>query len=67
MPDYRGYTVAEILKQFKQAGIKKVPLPPGSPSWAAIMNLPWEEIVRRAKKGTVGFRVFKKLLLQPEV
>ncbi len=65
MPDYRGYTVAEILRKFKRGSIKQVPLPAGSPSWDDIMDLKWEEVLRRARSRMKGFRIFKKLLLQP--
>jgi hypothetical protein len=63
MPNYAGKTVAEILKRYKQGYIKQVPLPKGSPSWDDIMNLTWEEVVRRARKREPSFTTFKKLLI----
>lgn len=62
MPDFTGQTVAEILRR-KRATIKQVPLPRGSPSWDDILDLTWQEVVRRAKRRARGFGTFKKLLL----
>jgi hypothetical protein len=58
-----GKTVAEILKG-KRASIKNAALGDGSPSWDDIMDLPWEEIEARAKRGEPGFKTFHKLLKQ---
>jgi hypothetical protein len=61
MPEYAGKTLAEILKT-KKARIKNAPLEHGSPSWDDIMDLTWEELVRRKKRGDPGFKTFHKLL-----
>lgn len=61
MADYSGKTVAEIL-QTKRAGILKVRLKPGSPSWNDIMHLTWEEIEERHRRREPGFKTFHKLL-----
>ena len=62
---YAGKTVAEILKA-KRASIKDAALGEGSPSWDEILNLPWEEVVERAKKREPGFGTIKKLLSKGE-
>jgi hypothetical protein len=59
-----GKTVAEILKD-KKGDIKTAPLSPGSPSWDQLMDTPWEEIVRRAKRRVPGYKTIKKLLTDP--
>lgn len=56
-----GKSVAEILSK-KQAKIKQADLDEGSPSWDDILDLTWEDIVRRADDNEPGFRTFKKLL-----
>jgi hypothetical protein len=59
--DYAGMTVAEILL-LKRAAIKNAPLEEGSPGWDDIMDLTWEEIVKRQKRREPGFKTFHKLL-----
>jgi hypothetical protein len=61
MADYRGKTVAEILRT-KRGGIKNAPLEPGSPSWDDIMHLTWEEVEERQRRREPGFKTFHKLL-----
>ena len=61
MADHAGKTVAEILKS-KKASVRDARLDPGSPSWDDILDLPWEEIVARAKKRRIGYKTIKKLL-----
>jgi len=61
MPDYSGQTVREILKG-KRGTIKDAALPRGSPSWDDILDLPWEEVLKRATKRAKGFQQIKKLL-----
>ncbi len=56
-----GKPVAEILVG-KRGAIRQAPLEPGSPSWAEIGGMMWEEVVRRAERDDPGFRIFKKLL-----
>ena len=63
MPEYAGKTVREILKA-KRAGIRKAPLDKGSPDWDDILNLTWEEIVKRQKRRDAGFQTIHKLLKQ---
>jgi hypothetical protein len=46
--DDTGKTVREILIG-KKGSIKDARLVPGSPSWDELMDVPWEEIVQRAK------------------
>jgi hypothetical protein len=61
MADNTGKTVREILKK-KQGTIKQAALDPGSPSWDDIMDVPWEEIVRKAARRVTGYPTIKKLL-----
>jgi hypothetical protein len=61
MSDHSGKTVREILRG-KTGGIRQAPLEPGSPGWDDIMDLTWEDIVRRAKRREKGFQTIKKLL-----
>lgn len=61
MGENAGKTVAKILLG-KRAGIKNAPLEKGSPSWDDIMQLTWEEVEERARRGEPGFRTFQKLL-----
>jgi hypothetical protein len=65
MASNAGKTVAEILRR-KKASVKNAPLPPGSPSWDDILNLPWEEIVKRARRRDPGYQTIRKLLSDPE-
>ncbi len=65
MGDNTGKTVREILRG-KQGRIKQAPLGPGSPSWNDIMDLTWEELVRRARSRVPGYGTFKKLLSSGE-
>jgi hypothetical protein len=60
-----GKTVAEIRKG-KKASIQNAPLPKAAPSWDDILNLPWEEIVTRAKPRVPGFQTLRKLHSDPE-
>jgi hypothetical protein len=60
-----GQTVREILGR-KKASIRQAPLDPGSPSWDHILDLTWEELVRRAKARVPGYKTLKKLLSQGE-
>jgi hypothetical protein len=65
MADNAGKTVEQILKG-KQAGVKKAPLPRGSPSWDDVLNLTWEEISKRARRRVPGYKTIRKLLSDPE-
>ncbi len=56
-----GKTVREILEG-KQGAILRASLPPGSPEWDEIMDLPWEEIVLRARRRLIGYATIRKLL-----
>jgi hypothetical protein len=56
-----GRPVAEILRD-KRGSIKNAQLEDGSPSWADILHLTWEEVEERAKRCEPGFQTFKKLL-----
>jgi len=61
MADNTGKTVGEILRG-KKGTIKDAGLPTGSPSWDDILDVDWDEIVRRAKGRLPGYRTIKKLL-----
>ena len=61
MHRFSGQTVAEILR-YKKASVREAPLEEGSPSWDDIMELAWEEIQAKAKRGEPGYRTIKKLL-----
>jgi hypothetical protein len=61
MADNTGKTVREILTG-KKASIRQAPLDAGSPSWDDILDLTWEELVRRAKANWPGYKTLKKLL-----
>jgi hypothetical protein len=65
MAEYTGKTVREILR-VKKGSIKDTRLTPGSPSWDELMDVPWEEIVRRAKARVRGYTTIKKLLNNKE-
>jgi RHS repeat-associated protein len=54
-------TVADVLEG-KKGSITRAPLPKGSPSWDEIRNLPFSEIVRRARANETGFKTILKLL-----
>jgi len=54
-------TVKDVLKE-KKGSIKNAPLPEGSPSWDEILNMPLDEVAKRAQRNEVGFKQFKKLL-----
>ncbi len=56
-----GITVREILRT-KRSGIRRAPLPEGSPSWDDIQDWTWQEIEDAAQSGRVGFRTIRKLL-----
>jgi hypothetical protein len=58
---FAAKTVAEILKG-KRAAIKKAPLEEGSPSWADILHLTWEDIEAKHRDREQGFKTFHKLL-----
>jgi hypothetical protein len=65
MGEYGGKTVKEILKS-KKASVKYAKLPKGSPSWNDILQLKWEEIVKRASRREVGYKTIRKLLSDSE-
>ncbi len=56
-----GKAVKKILKNTK-GSIRNAPLPEGSPAWDDILNLPFDEIIKRAKRNEPGYRTIKKLL-----
>lgn len=56
-----GKTVVEILAG-KKASVRSAPLEAGSPSWAEIEQMTWEEVVEQADADVPGFRTMKKLL-----
>lgn len=53
--------VSEVL-QGKLGSITKAPLPPGSPSWADIADMPLSEIRAAAQSNEPGFKTILKLL-----
>jgi hypothetical protein len=53
--------VRNILRG-KQGSIKNAPLEAGAPSWDDILDLPFAEIDRRARRGETGYRAIRKLL-----
>ena len=55
----------EILKD-KKGTIKDAPLEEGSPGWDEILELTWEEMVKKAKERQPGFTTIKKLLSKSE-
>ena len=61
MSQNRGRTVRDILTE-KLGSIRRAPLDKGSPSWNAILDMMWEEVIVRADADEPGFRTFKKLL-----
>ena len=65
MSDNDGKTVADILTG-KKGSIKQAPLQRDSPSWDEILELTWEEITKRARRGKRGYRTIRKLLSDPE-
>ena len=46
----------------KKGSIKQATLPPGSPGWADLLDLPMSEIERRADANEPGYRTVRKLL-----
>jgi len=54
-------SVGEVLKR-KLGKIRNAPLPPGSPTWEAIIPLTMGEVQRRKKRGDIGFGTIWKLL-----
>ncbi len=54
-------TVSQILRR-KKASIKNAELEEGAPSWEEILDLPFTEIERRARRGLPGYRTIRKLL-----
>lgn len=56
-----GKAVAEILAG-KKGSIRQAPLESGSPSWADIGGMMWEEVVARAARDEPGFGTIRKLL-----
>jgi hypothetical protein len=56
-----GKTVREILKG-KRGAIRTAPLERGAPSWDDILDVVWEDLVKKAVADEPGFRTFKKLL-----
>ena len=65
MSSNAGQTVREILGR-KKASIRQAPLDPRSPSWDDVLDLAWEELVRRAKARVPGYKTLKKLLSKGE-
>jgi hypothetical protein len=56
--------VRDILRR-KLGSIKQAPLPPGAPSWDSILDETWKDIKRQAKARKIGYRQFRKLLIDP--
>ncbi len=54
-------TVSQILRR-KKASIKNAELEEGAPSWEEILDLPFTEIERGARRGLPGYRTIRKLL-----
>ncbi len=50
------------LPRRKRAGVRNAPLEAGAPSLDDILDLPFAEIDRRAKRGDPGYRTIRKLL-----
>ena len=61
MAELIGRTVREILKD-KLGRIRNAPLDPGSPSWDDILDLSWEEVLKRAIRREPGYQKIHKLL-----
>jgi hypothetical protein len=61
MHKHAGKTVREILKG-KKGSIKEPSLDEGSPSWAELLDVTWEDIEEGAKQGRPGYKTIKKLL-----
>lgn len=58
---YAGMSVREIL-ELKKASVQRAPLPPGTPDWADILALLWEDVDSAAKASQPGFKTIRKLL-----
>ena len=58
---YAGMRVRDIL-HLKKASIKDAPLPAGSPGWAQMETMMWEEIESGAAGNRPGFKTVRKLL-----
>jgi RHS repeat-associated protein len=58
---FAGMRISDILRT-KFGSIKDAELPEGSPNWNNIMNIRWEEVVRRAQGNETGWGTIKKLL-----
>ena len=54
--------VSDILKT-RKGSIKNAPKPKGAPSWDDISDMTFAEVTQKAKRGEVGFREIRKLLL----
>ena len=54
-------TVDDVLRG-KKGSIKRAPLPPDSPSWDEVLDLPLSELERRADANEPGYRTIRKLL-----
>lgn len=58
---FAGMKVRDILR-LKKGGIRTAPLPAGSPSWAAVEAMIWEQIEEAARQNEPGFKTIRKLL-----
>ena len=58
---FAGRTVRQILES-KKSSVKTAPLPAGSPTWAALNPMFWEEVDAAAKDNVAGFKTVRKLL-----
>jgi RHS repeat-associated protein len=61
--DEADITVADALKG-KVGSITRAPLPPGSPSWADIQQMPISDVRAAAKAGEPGYKTILKLLTE---
>lgn len=58
---YAGQQVADILRT-KKGSVRNAPLPAGSPTWAELEFMTWEQIEAGARQNAPGFKTIRKLL-----
>lgn len=61
MHKFAGMSVREILRT-KKASVRTAPLPAGSPSWADLEDMMWEDIEAGAVDNRPGCKTVRKLL-----
>jgi hypothetical protein len=57
----QGPTVGDVLGG-KKGGIKNAPLPPGSPGWGEINDMPITQVKQNAQNNVPGYKTIWKLL-----